>query len=147
MPKQPTFGITARGITAVESNSDGFSDWAEIILDVQYGTHVRRLELTRAAGQAIMDELNAALKPWAGGSIREKVQAELDVVVERLLAEGKPDTAGANLDQLAEWMAYGEERGQAQGLAIALAIFNNPYKPNVPETKREAVERVKARES
>lgn len=147
MPKQPEFIIKAHGITAVESNSNGFSDWAELTLDVQYGTHVRRIELTRAAAQDILDELNRVLKPWAGKSIRESVQEELDTVVERLLADGRPSRAGIDVQAANEWQAYGEERGQAQGLAIALAIFNNPYKPNVPETKREAVERVKARES
>jgi len=139
----PQIQITARGVTAVESNSDGFSDWAEVILDIQMGTHVRRIELTRAAGQDILDELNKALKPWAGKSIRETVEEQLDTVVERLLAEGKPDS-DASPD---EYIAYGEERGQAQGLAYALAVFINPYKPSVPEAKKAALERVKARET
>jgi len=143
MPKMPQFEITVRGVTAVESNSDGFSDWAEIILDVQYGSHVRRIELTRAAGQEILEQLNKALHPWAGKSIRETVEEELDTVVERLLAEGKPDPGA----EPGEYIEYGEERGRAQGLATALAVFINPYKPNVPETKRAAAERVRARET
>lgn len=140
MPKMPKFNIEAHAVTASESNSNLVADWVEVWLDVQTdsGT-IQRIQLTRAAGEEILAKLHKVLHPWAGQSIKEGITTELDTVVSRLVSDGRPDSdAGPNT-----WMEYGEERGQAQGLAYALAMINNPYKPNVPETKRDAVERVK----
>lgn len=146
MPKMPQFEIKAHAVTAKESNSDGFSDWAEIRLDIQYGSHVRQLELTRAAGEEILRQLHKVLHPWAGHSVTETVQAELDAVVGRLLDNGAPELRAVGTVAQKEWREHGEERGKAQGLAFALAYLRNPYKPNVDAIRKEAVARVRGEE-
>lgn len=140
MPRMPEIKVESHAVTANESNSALVADWVEVWLDVQANNGTtQRILLTRAAGEEILQQLHKVLHPWAGQSIKEAITTELDTVVGRLVSDDKPhkDEPSHN------WMLYGEERGQAQGLAFALAMINNPYKPNVPETKREAVERVK----
>jgi hypothetical protein len=148
MPKMPEFEITAHPVTGAESNSSAYEDWCEISLLVRRDGGVgNRVDITRAAGEEILEKLGKALHPWAGHSITEKVQEELDAVVGRLLSEGEPDDidAEANFEAAQkEWMEYGEERGQAQGLAYALALLLNPYKPNINRVKKDAIARVRA---
>lgn len=63
----------------------------------------------------------------AGRSIREIVWEELDVVMERLMSGNQAED--------------GRDAGRAEGLAFALAIFQNPYLPSVDAVRAEAVER------
>lgn len=70
----------------------------------------------------------------AGPSLRELAFKELDAVMDRLM--------DATLD---EQPISPTDRGEAKGLAIALAIFTNPYNPNVDAIRAEAMERWEAR--
>lgn len=90
----------------------------------------------------------------AGKTLIDIIWEELDVVVDRLKTDGKPsdteppsEAAGERaweefIDQEhEEWQHYGEERGQAQGLAYALAVLTNPYNVDVDAIRAEALER------
>lgn len=84
----------------------------------------------------------------AGKTLIEIIWEELDAVVDRLKTEGKPKLPSASRtqeqswkDQAEQWQAYGEERGQAQGLAYALAVLTNPYNVDVDAIRSEALER------
>jgi hypothetical protein len=63
----------------------------------------------------------------AGMSIQDMVWQELDSVMDRLMT----DTAAAD----------GRDPGRAEGFAMALAIFLNPYRPNIEAIREEAVTR------
>lgn len=82
--------------------------------------------------------------PYAGRSILEIITEELDVVIDRLMTDGEPFSDG-NPD-VEEWKEWGEQRGQAQGLAFAIAVLENPYEMNVEKVKAEAMKRWEAAE-
>lgn len=68
---------------------------------------------------------------YAGPSLRELLWREMDNQLGKLLAiqeEESPEIVAA-------------QRGHCLGLAKALAIFINPYDPNVDAIRREAMER------
>lgn len=93
---------------------------------------------------AIPDPVNA------GKSILEIMWEELDEIMDRLMTDGRPedDPAIVVLDTrglAAEWQAYGEERGQAQGVAYCLAVLINPYAVNVDNVRSTAMERWEGR--
>lgn len=73
----------------------------------------------------------------AGKSLLEKLWDEMDNVVCRLMSDGTPsnfdeycefdvDPKSAN-EKADEFRQWGEDRGQAQGLAWAIALIRNPY--------------------
>lgn len=83
----------------------------------------------------------------AGPSLLERLWDELDNIMGRLMAEGVPESLGDNPGDWGtaeDWQAYGEERGQAQGIAYAIALIENPYQPCMPAVKARAVERWEA---
>lgn len=87
----------------------------------------------------------------AGRSIIEIIWEELDAVMDRLMEEDEPDVD--HYDEGVQYQSirvgdfseavkvWGETRGQAQGLAYAIAVYTNPYLVNVPAVKEMAVER------
>lgn len=99
---------------------------------------------------------------YAGMSIMDIMWQDLDDCMDQLMSEGAPDKdslAGdlvgkvtlANARELAtEWYdvlkGWGELRGQAQGLAFAIAILTNPYAGDVPAVKKEAMARWESRQ-
>lgn len=87
----------------------------------------------------------------AGKSILDILWEELDNVYDQLVTEDKPDkwtphkaSSATKVGDPDEWQAYGELRGQAQGLAYAIAVMQNPYEVDVPGVKRQARERWEA---
>lgn len=94
----------------------------------------------------------------AGKSIYDIIWEELDVVMDRIMEDGPPDknslvgdledgamsTEGAR-ELAREWWealrGWGEERGQAQGLAYVLAVMKNPYAVDVDAIREEAKHR------
>lgn len=78
----------------------------------------------------------------AGKSLLELLREEMDTVIDRLMSDDRPDP-DVEPDALSPsmWLEYGEERGQAQGLAYAIAVIENPYQVDVPRVKDEAMER------
>lgn len=126
MPEHPDFEIMARIPTAAEGEAGVVEPWTELILSVTQEDYTAiEIELTRDAGEAVLEAVNQALHPWSGVTIREQIWEALDEVMERLMS-------GA---------AEPDDRGQAQGLAMALAIFLNPYSPRIDVIKEEAMER------
>jgi len=82
----------------------------------------------------------------AGKSILEIIWEELDSVYDQLMSEGRPRVPkqwGAQHPQeiADKQMKYGELRGQAQGLAYAIAVIQNPYDVSVPAVRHEAQRR------
>ena len=85
----------------------------------------------------------------AGRSILEILWEELDSIMDRLMEDGEPADVGdlgfvedVDWRQFGEdWKSYGEERGQAQGVAYCIAVMTNPYEVDVPAIKQAAVER------
>lgn len=99
----------------------------------------------------------AAPHPYAGMSVLDIIWQELDEVMDLLMEQGAPDK-GTLAEELHltsalsvartladEWYntlkEWGELRGQAQGLAFAIAVLTNPYSVNVPAVKKEAMAR------
>lgn len=87
----------------------------------------------------------------------EELWKELDAIVDHLMSEGAPEIwtdedgeirAGKDFegDGLKAHLQYGEWRGQAQGLAYALAVLTNPYQPDVDKIRAEEMERWEAGE-
>lgn len=95
-------------------------------------------------------------EPVAGKSILDLLWEEMDDVVDLLQEEGQPAswadehvrgrTPRDEIGVASEWQSWGERRGRAQGLAYALAVILNPYEPDVPAVKREAMARWDARQ-
>lgn len=99
--------------------------------------------------------------PYAGKSIIEIIWEELDAVMDKLMSDGEPSKvtfvrSGYESSSLAQareeaevwWEAlrsWGEERGQAQGLAYALAVLTNPYHVDVDAIRATAVQHWKER--
>jgi hypothetical protein len=73
----------------------------------------------------------------------EELWKELDTIVEHITSEGEPDvTQYSFLAQLKDDVQkWAEWRGQAQGIAYALAVLTNPYAPDVDKIRAEAMER------
>lgn len=68
-----------------------------------------------------------------GLSVLEMIEAELDAIMERLMA---PEGAQAE---------DGRDPGRAEGLAVAIAIIRNPYRPDLDLVRAMAVERWEAK--
>lgn len=94
----------------------------------------------------------------AGKSLLEKLWDELDTVMDCLKSGeyGPPGMPAHNIggdvdledvSNLTEsCIKWGELRGQAQGVAFAIATIENPYYPSVPNVKARAVDRWEARQ-
>lgn len=81
----------------------------------------------------------------------EELWKELDTIVDHIMSEGHPTGRNTwNPDSIEsmqrQFQEYGEWRGQAQGVAYALAVLTNPYDPNVDKIRAEAMERWEAGE-
>lgn len=76
----------------------------------------------------------------AGRTLLQILWEELDRVMDVIRSEGKP--AGSKPE---DHKAWGERRGQAQGVAYAIAVITNPYAPSLPAVRKVAMERADAR--
>lgn len=93
---------------------------------------------------------------FAGMSILERCWQELDDIMNQLMSEELPAVwsdehvrgkdPSDHIGVASEWMARGELRGQAQGVAYCIAMITNPYEPDVPAIKKEARQRWDARQ-
>jgi hypothetical protein len=126
MPVQPQFEVSAFVPGDADAMNGKASPWCDLILDVeQEGSGKRRMELTRAAGEAIIDAIHETIHPWAGKSSADTAWRELDFIMARLM-DGE---------------AADEDRGRAQGLAYGLACMMNPFAPDVDLIREQALER------
>jgi hypothetical protein len=99
----------------------------------------------------------AAKHPFAGMSVLDILWDELDTIMDQLMEEGAPDVETFSEEiqesgrpQAKLWYGvlrdWGELRGQAQGIAYAIALCTNPYAADVPRVKAEAKARWDARQ-
>jgi hypothetical protein len=122
----------------------------------------RSEQVWRRTEEKIMAAEAAAQHPYAGMSVLDIAWQELDDVMDLLMEQGAPDkdtlatelyqsTALSQARTLAdEWYTtlkeWGELRGQAQGIAFAIAVLTNPYAADVPAVKKEAMARWQKRQ-
>lgn len=125
MPVQPDFEIEA---AIPDADDRSVPDWSDLTLRIKReDSHVQsQWDLTRAAGEAIIDALHGALHPWAGMSIIEHLWVRLDEAMQSLMETDKPSK---------------QQQGYALGLATALATMYNPLDPNVDAVRETAMER------
>lgn len=76
---------------------------------------------------SVLKDHEDARRKCDGRSILEMLEHELDVVVERLMAQQETED--------------GQDKGRAEAMAYALAIFRQPYNPDYPGEKNRAMER------
>jgi hypothetical protein len=75
-------------------------------------------------------------------ALHEELWKELDTVVDHIMSEGEPHVGNVNYkNQMDSLKEYFEWRGQAQGIAYALAVLTNPYQPDVEKIRAEAMKR------
>lgn len=88
-------------------------------------------DMARSAAKGGERVTEAALNPprHSGASIYDRVWSEMDSIMDRLMG-GNPQL---------------NDKYQAQGLAFALAVFDNPGKPDINAVRKRAVERWKER--
>lgn len=129
MPQQPDFEVTAFIPTDRQQRHGEIPDWSDLVVDVEREGSGRRerLHLTRAAGEVLLDTVNTALHPRAGGSIRQMLWDDLDALMDIIMDDDEPDDP--------------EIRGKAAGVARALALITTPYDPDIDAIREEAVER------
>lgn len=131
MPVQPDFDIEARIPTDQEARKSLAPVWCDLAIKVtEDGEPTRELFLTRAAGELLIDAVHEVMHPWSGITITEHIWRALDVVVAELVDGTAQDDSFA--------------KGQALGLAHALACLRNPLDPPVDAIREEAMDRYNA---
>jgi hypothetical protein len=94
-------------------------------------------------------------QPHVGRTLLEIFWEELDDIMDRLMEKGPPSDSEPPsqwelldeflIDEREDWKEYGEERGQAQGVAYCIAVMTNPYKPDIDAVRELAMERWETR--
>lgn len=77
----------------------------------------------------------------AGKSILEMLWEKLDSRLEQLMADGEPHPDGLPNYGRAEFAEWGRQQGRCEELAFAIALMTNPYEPDLPAIKEEAMRR------
>lgn len=85
-------------------------------------------EATLASDVLRAAAVNAGGSACGGQTILELLWQELMVVVDRLMSEGQES-------------GDGKDPGRAEGIAYAIAIMNNPYRPSVDSVREQAMAR------
>lgn len=85
------------------------------------GVALQAADVLRAAA------VNAEGMVCGGSSIQELAWDELMTVVDRILSGGAA--------------ADGRDPGRAEGMAMIIAIFQNPYRPNIEAVREESADR------
>jgi hypothetical protein len=123
----------------------------ELTLD-HMGAAIGKNTATVYLGPAQMVALAETIAVAAGDGreeMAEQLWADLLADYERLVGEYADlgEVGPEELDESGqELVAWGEARGRAQGLAMALAVLRNPYAPDIPSIKEEAYDRWTAQE-
>jgi hypothetical protein len=142
--------MNLRPVSAKERKRDRLGDAIRYELDLDHmGAAVGRTTATVYLGPSQVVKLWDVLRVGRteGELMSEQLWGDLMATVERLhgeygdLSEGDgPDDGSLE----AELVAWGEARGRAQGVALALAILTNPTSPDVDAVREESVERWEA---
>lgn len=92
-----------------------------------------RFEVQPSEAEDLLWALTSALRPFAGYSIADRIQQNLDVVIDRL--------------QAGEEAEDGRDPGRAEGYTMVLAIVRNPYAPDYPGERKQQMSRWRKRNS
>lgn len=133
MPEQPDFNITAFIPGDGDHVQQTVPGWCDLVLDIEReGGGVQRVHMTRRAGEVALDMVNSALHPYAGGSIRTLLWADLDALTD-VIMDGIDESDMT--------------KGKAAGVARAIAYMVNPYDVDaaLESVREEAVERWESR--
>ena len=129
--------------TVKDHQAGSYPDWCELTLRLQRlddGTLkpsipiFQQLLLRRHDGELIIQVLHDVLHPGHKSGSTEEMWAALDAVVDRIqkrVRKGKSPQP--------------EDRGEALGLATAIALIDNPFKPDVDAVREVAMERYELR--
>lgn len=135
--------VTAWIPTGVDHSEAVTPEWCELVLEVKREVDSEeapdfplntRLPLRRHDGELIIECLWSVLHPSGGKSIIQMMWHELDQVVDRI--QRRVDKGKEPLKS---------DRGEAVGLAKAIAIMTNPYAYDVDAVREEAMARYEAR--
>jgi hypothetical protein len=88
-------------------------------------------QVGRNVSEELLAALSTSLRPWQGYSIMDKIQLELDPILDRLMAQEPAED--------------GRDPGRAEAYTMVLAIIRNPYAPDYADEKKLQVERFYAR--
>ena len=135
--KQPQYAISV----AIHGDNDHVAgdvpDWCDLSLEIESSEHNKvwcsawdetvTLYMTRKAGQELLDAMTKLLHPYAGGSLIQLMEKDLDAVVERLLSG----------------TAQEGEKDMARGMAMMIARFRQPYQSDWEAVRDASVARVK----
>jgi hypothetical protein len=134
---------------AKKSDRKQYGNQADVIVTNELTpTHSTVWALPESQARELLGKLAGILRPEnTGRSILEILTEEMDAIMDRLMAEGDPPMpVTPSVEVLADWQAWGEERGRAQGVAYALAVLTNPYAPSVPAQRSAAAARWRERQ-
>jgi hypothetical protein len=117
-------------VTDAEHVAEEVPDWAEIVLSIERNGKELQHFFRRHDGELVMEVLREVLHPNAGRSILQALWEDLDALMDEIMSNPPdPDT-----------------KGQARGLALAIARMQKPYNPSLDAVRKEARERWKARQ-
>lgn len=85
-----------------------------------------RFQVGQSAAEDLMAALNSSLRPYAGYAIVDRVQQNLDPVLDRLVSGDVAED--------------GRDPGRAEAYTMVLAIIRNPYEPDYPGEKERQME-------
>lgn len=108
----------------------------ELVLDIDYGGHVRRLELTRHDGELIIEVLYSVLHPHTNrhGGVA-KMWSLLDEQMDYLMADDEPEP---------------EDKARAKAIAECITVMLNPLAEpgsiDVTEVREQAIDRWESRD-
>ena len=112
-------------VTEAEQRREEAPGWAELKLNLDRGGKSITLWLRRHDAELIIEVLHEVLHPNAGGTIRSQAWVLMDMAYAALM-ENKGDP---------------QRKGECLGLAQALALLENPYKPSIDAVRETARER------
>lgn len=127
-------GCEAWTVTDAEQRNGDVPDWAEIVLSIERNGKQLLHYFRRHDGELVIEVLHEVLHPSAKRSIRSQLWEQLDTRIDSLKS-----------DEPADPITEQQVRGEARGLAIAIAYMTNPYAPSVDAVRSEAQERWKTR--
>jgi hypothetical protein len=125
--------ITTTALTDADHIAGGIPRWAEIVVDVEREGKLLRHYFTRHDGEALVMSVLRGMHPQAGRPVVGFLWERLDDCMVGILdGEIEPD----------EKLRF---KGEALGLAFAIATIRRPHDPDVDAVRKEARERYDAR--
>lgn len=135
--KQPQYAISVAIHGDIDHRSGVAPEWCDMSVTVASNTSSKEwlaveggraliLYMTRGSGEDIIDALHKTLHPYAGSSLVQLMEKDLDAVVSRLL----------------DGTAQEGEKDMARGMAMMIARLRQPYQPDWTAVRDASVARV-----